>query len=303
MMRQIIPLVLIAVVLLPDWATAFGRRYCPPCPPPSMTYQTCPPPVVILPPCQPSFEVLPYSSPSQAIPHSALPHSALPPPTVTPETAKPEAAKPDAPLPAPPKAPLPGLPPNRSSLDTGSSDTGLKQAELIVPIAAPTAAKPQPELVNPPLIVPTISVELPTPKTVEAKRESETPRIPALIPRVPGGDTSLPPLLVPTPASDPPGTSTSRSSPLNASRRMGYDVIPVEGAAPTSPTAKRSVGFFNHTERDVQLTVEGQTITLPKRHSVMADVPAKFTWKLDGNLEQTTEIPLAAPGVEVVIRR
>ena len=289
MMRQIIPLALIALALLPDWATAFGKRQYPPCPPAPTAYLPCPPQLVILPQCLPSFEVLPYNTPSFA----------LPAPTVTPETAKPEAAKPDTPLPSPPKAPMPGLPPNRSSLDAGSSETGLKQAELVVPnLANPTAAKPQPTpAVTEPLIVP------PVRNVFEAKREPETPRIPALIPRIPGGDASLPPLLVPTPANDTPGTSTSRSSPLNASRRPGYDVIPVDGPAPATPSAKRSVGFFNHTDRDLQLTVEGQTITLPKRHSVTADVPAKFTWTLEGNLEQITEIPLAAPGVEVVIRR
>ena len=294
MMRQIIPLALIALTLLPDWATAFGKRQYPPCPPAPTAYLTCPPQVVILPPCLPSFEVLPYCPPSQGIPLTTLPA-----PTVTPETAKPESAKPETPLPSPPKAPMPGLPPNRSSLDTGNSETGLKQAELVVPnLANPTAANPQSApAVTEPLIVP------PVRNVFEAKREPETSRIPALIPRVPGGDTSLPPLLVPTPASDPSGTSTSRSSPLNASRRTGYDVIPVDGPAPATPSAKRSVGFFNHTDRDLQLTVEGQTITLPKRHSVTADVPAKFTWTLEGNLEQNTEIPLAAPGVEVVIRR
>ena len=305
MMRQIIPLALIALALLPDWATAFGKRQYPPCPPAPTAYLTCPPQLVILPPCLPSFEVLPYCPPSQGIPLTTLPLTTLPltmlpAPTVTPETAKPESAKPETPLPSPPKAPMPGLPPNRSSLDTGNSETGLKQAEFVVPnLANPTATKPQPT----PVLTTEPAIVAPVRNVFEAKRELETPRIPALIPRVPGGDTSLPPLLVPSPANDSPGTSTSRSSPLNASRRTGYDVIPVDGPAPATPSAKRSVGFFNHTDRDLQLTVEGQTITLPKRHSVTAEVPAKFTWTLEGNLEQNTEIPLAAPGVEVVIRR
>ena len=296
-MRQMIPLALIGLALLPDWANAFGKRCYPPCPPPTPTYLTCPPQVVILSPCLPSFEVLPYNSP----PIHSTPLAA---PTVTPETAKPEAAKPEAPLPAPPKAPMPGVPPNRSSLDSGNTETGLNQVEFVIPnVASPTAATPQAETVTQPRSTPTIVVESVAPKTVEAKREAETLRIPPLIPRVPGGDSSLPPLLVPTPVNDQPGTSTSRSSPLSNSRQTRYEVIPVDGVAPSSPSAKRSIGFFNHTQRDLQLTVEGQTITLPKRHSVTAEVPAKFTWKVDANLEQTTEIPLADPGVEVVIRR
>ena len=76
----------------------------------------------------------------------------------------------------------------------------------------------------------------------------------------------------------------------------------MDGPPPAGPTAKRTVGFFNHTDRDLKLTVEGDTVTLPRRHYVTAEVPATFGWKLDGD-ERRTEVPAAAPGVEVVIRK
>jgi hypothetical protein len=80
------------------------------------------------------------------------------------------------------------------------------------------------------------------------------------------------------------------------------DVYPVDGPPPAGPNAKRTVGFFNHTGRDLTLTVEGETVTLPRRHYISAGVSATFTWKLDGD-ERRTEIPAAAPGIEVVFRK
>jgi hypothetical protein len=266
MMRQMIPLVLLGTALVPDWATAIGKR-CTPQYPVYWT-PTCPQPVVILPPCLPSYEIIPQQVAPQ-----------LAPPTVTPETAKPEPAKPEPAKPdpvAPPKSPMPGIP--RTSAEP----------PVIERVAAPVPAVPEAK----PVIIPVTAITVPETK---ANTPEAPVKIPTLVPRIPGGDNSLPPLIVPTPSE-----STSKSSPLTS---RAVELIPVSGDAPSSPEAFRTVNIFNYTERDLKLTVQGQSITLPKRSFVTANVPRKFDWKFDENPKQTTEIPVTSPGLEIVIRR
>jgi hypothetical protein len=163
------------------------------------------------------------------------------------------------------------------------------------PDPKPAPKAPAPKADTPKLVVP----QVPTP-AAPTGAGSEGDKIPPLIPRLPNPD--MPPLTLPQVPLEKPnkGTSTSKASPLTDAPRV--DVFPVDGPPPAGPTAKRSVGFFNHTDRDLKLTVEGETVTLPRRHYVSATVPATFAWKLDGD-ERRTEVPAAAPGVEVVIRK
>jgi hypothetical protein len=138
MMRQMIPLVLLGTALVPDWATAIGKR-CTPQYPVYWT-PTCPQPVVILPPCLPSYEIIPQQVAPQ-----------LAPPTVTPETAKPEPAKPEPAKPdpvAPPKSPMPGIP--RTSAEP----------PVIERVAAPVPAVPEAK----PVIIPVTAITVPETK-------------------------------------------------------------------------------------------------------------------------------------------
>lgn len=286
MTRQLFLLALVGLLLLPDWASAFGRR---------CWRRVCQaaPPVVYIAPCQPAFNPAPVDP-------TPPNYSLLPTPTVQPEAppAQPKAAVPET-NPAPPPRPVsPGVPMGRSSSEGGApSDTKL---------ATPRPAEPKNEGVKiPAQNIPTDPA--PTDKgstslspSTTAKKPEPTKRKPLISSKSASGLPPLP-LLPPGPAN---GTkSTSKSSPLTIKPRPVVDVYPVDGAPPASPSAKRKVGFFNHTDRDLQLTVEGRTITLPKRHYIAAEVPTTFDWKLDNGSKQHTEIPMAAPGVEVVIRK
>lgn len=179
-------------------------------------------------------------------------------------------------------------------------------------VAVPTPAIPQPEtpkitidpLPTTPAPAKVEPLQLPVPGPIAEPKsavpnEPEALKIPPLIPRLPGTDSGLPPLSLPT----VPSESTSKSSPLTAKPQAVVDVFPVDGPPLASPAMKRTIGFFNHTDRDLKLTVDGETITLPKRHQVTATVAAKFRWKLDDGPERTTEVPTVAPGVEVVVRK
>jgi hypothetical protein len=281
MLRHHVPLALLGLALVPDWASALGgRRWCVPPPPPP-----CPPQVVFVSPCPPSPPVAPPN------------YSILPAPAVQAEPANPEPAKPAPPkadpAPAPPRPVAPGVPPGNAVTEPGGP---VKPAEFAKPqTASPPEPKAIPNADAPKLQVP----QVPLPGTAEPTNDDA--KIPPLIPRLPNPD--VPPLTIPQVPVEKPATgdnSTSKASPLTGTTRV--DVFPVDGPPPASPKARRTVGFFNHSDRDLTLTVEGESVTLPRRHYVTAEVPAAFTWKLDGD-ERRTEIPAAAPGVEVVIRK
>jgi hypothetical protein len=201
--------------------------------------------------------------------------------------AKPEPPKTD-PAPAAPRPVAPGVPPGNATADPGGP---VKPAEFAKPEVAPQRKSGAPKLELP---------QVPLPGAASPSKDDDA-KIPPLIPRLTNPD--VPPLTIPKVPVDPPArgdTSTSKASPLTAAPRV--DVYPVDGPPPAGPTARRTVGFFNHTDRDLKLTVEGDTVTLPRRHYVTAEVPAAFTWKVDGD-ERRTEVPTVAPGVEVVIRK
>ncbi len=290
MMRHFVPLACLGTALLPAGALALGwRTYYYPCVP--VPVASCPP-VVYSPACPPGCEVY-APAPVYTPPPARTPAA----PTVTQEpAARPEAAKPDAPAapvappPKAPVAPMPGVP--RTGLDApeGTPAEAVRIPATVVPFVPATPSVPlaQPRPVEP------ASAVAPVPKVPAPV--AEPGRFP-LVPRVPGGEGGLPPLQIVPPPAEP---STSRSSPL--ADRPAFEVVPVAGAA-LAAGALRSVGIFNHTDRDVSLTVEGETVTLPKRSYVTASVPRKFAWRLDAGESRTTEVPAGSPGVEIVLRR
>lgn len=109
----------------------------------------------------------------------------------------------------------------------------------------------------------------------------------------------LPPLAPAQPVSSEKPT-VAKSSPLNADPVA--DVYPTAGTI-ADRAAKRSVGFINKSGRDLLLTVEGKTTTLPAGQYLRVDLPATFTWQLGGDKERAVTVPDTAPGVSVVIRK
>src|SRR6185312_3885769 len=104
-----------------------------------------------------------------------------------------------------------------------------------------------------------------------------SPNIPA-----PKNDT-LPPLTLPpdtpvSPSPTPPKIVEVKSSPIGtAARELKVSVFPASGSV--TATGLRKVGFYNHTNRDLSLTIEGKTVTLPAMTYLHAQLPPQFTWK------------------------
>ena len=249
MMRQFVPLACLGTALLPAGALALGWRTCY-APCAPPPVAYCLPPVAYFPDCPPPAEY--YGSAPAPAPVAPAPRTPAAPKVTQDPPAQPVPAKPDAPAAPAPTAPKVGAP--RTAADA--------------PEGRPADA------VRIPATVPVIPV------TPAAPAAPDPVRLPPLVPRVPGNEGGLPPLKI------APPTTTSFSSPL--ADRRSFEIVPVVGAVP-APGALRSVGIFNRTDRDVTLTVEGETVTLPAKSYVTAAVPRKFAWKLGAGEPQTTE--------------
>jgi hypothetical protein len=163
-----------------------------------------------------------------------------------------------------------------------------------VPAPAPKAPESLPKI---------DSTALPIPNVVKPQ---DTPKL-----EVPPakGDLNLPSFDIPLPMGEPAKqveankTSVSKASPLAAERESRFDLFPVDGAAPASPTAKRMIGFINKSAKDVLLTVDGQSVVLPAKSLIRAELPAKFTWQLGTDDERKETVGSTSPGLDIVIRK
>ncbi len=122
----------------------------------------------------------------------------------------------------------------------------------------------------------------------------------------PPSRSNEPPLLTEVPAPPPPpavtkepakkGVGWKRSPPIiTETRSMGsmYASLPGERAR---------VGFWNLTDREVTLHVEGQSMKLTKDQSVTLDLPRMFAWRVDERLPQTERVVENQAAHEVLIR-
>ena len=245
-------------------STVSAQLFVVECLPPIAVWQHCPPPIFVYPACPiPFVPVAPAPMMDQAKPESAVPEES------SKET---------------PKASDNTLSPPR--VDVIPNDVIPPKSNPIQPVEEATPEPAQPEGAgNPP------SVQLlPPPGTDDEK-------IPSLrLPMTPGA-TDIPSLQLET-----PGSREAKSSPINAKKLPKIDLFPVSGTKPIAVDATRTVGFFNHTDDDLSLTVQGDTITLPKRHFVKATVPAEFRWHIGDSSNRTVNVPAASPGLEIVLR-
>lgn len=220
------------------------------------------------------------------VPHPAPVPAPEPPKTATPGPKLPPIELPKTDAPAAPK-----LPP----LELPKPAVPAVPEPKLPPIELPkTDAPAAPKL--PPLEVPG-GTAIPTP----------APAPDALIPPpgIPNKPDVLPPLTLPpeTPVAPEKGEKPveAKSSPLNGTpRELKVSVFPATGTM--TATSTRKVGFYNHTKRDLSLTIEGKSVSLPAMSYIHAQVPASFTWKCGDKPATKETIPADAAGVDVLIR-
>lgn len=336
MKRYVCFVALLGVAAIPDWASAFFRPWCapPPCSPHGYGYggfggyavpvPVYPPPVFVQ-PCVPVYEVpvapprvyqvppvAAVQSPTPAVnpvkPPTAPAVTAVPKPAPAPTAVKPPEPDPmfrpaggpmtasPAAAPSPATAPKPEpetsplvLPPVPDTTDTkpiGTKPVDTKPMSPLVPSAMPSPAPaPVGGIKEPEPLAPTTK---PMPKKPASSDDTLPPLV--LPPEGPGGPSGVVP-----PVGD---TSISRSSPLTAGPKV--QVFTVAGGA--VPGQLRKVGFFNHTDRDIDLVIEGRAVKLPRKTYLHAQLPPTFTWKQADRKAETATVPDGAAGLDVLFR-
>jgi hypothetical protein len=127
------------------------------------------------------------------------------------------------------------------------------------------------------------------------------PAGPQVPPRIYATPTPAPPLGQPQgkpatpPPAPPPGVKESRSF---------FDAYALAGPAGQPVNGLRcQVGFWNNTEQDLVVTVDGQARTLVRGKGVTLELPRSFVWQVDGREPRSERVPAEQAGLEIVIRR
>ena len=63
------------------------------------------------------------------------------------------------------------------------------------------------------------------------------------------------------------------------------------------------VGFFNHSDREIVLDVNGESVRLPSGQHVTLRLPRKFKWAEKGQKGTDVAVPADADGIEIVFRK
>ncbi len=144
------------------------------------------------------------------------------------------------------------------------------------PTAAPPSANP------PPLTEPQ-----PTPK--QSPSSSDRP----------------PPLAVPPPAVEPPKLPSSSDRPPAVSESTSYfDTYAVAPRGAPRPAGDRlTAGFWNLTDHDLTVKVDGQPHVLARGKNLPVDVGRQFVWQVEGRDPQKEQIATGESAIEIVIRR
>jgi hypothetical protein len=128
----------------------------------------------------------------------------------------------------------------------------------------------------------------------ESGGSSDGPRIPKTKLPLPGDrlDKSVPE----SPKSDAPKKKDSAEG-----KAFEQFVVPAAGRG--EPKAEVKVGFFNHSDRNISLDVNGEAVRLPAEEYVTLRLPRTFTWSEKGVKGNDVVVPPDADGIEIVFRK
>jgi len=79
-------------------------------------------------------------------------------------------------------------------------------------------------------------------------------------------------------------------------------LIPSEGSRSERPSDVK-IGFFNHSDRDIVLEVNGETLKLPSEQYVTLRLKRTFSWAEKGQKATDVAVPPDADGMEIVFRK
>lgn len=131
---------------------------------------------------------------------------------------------------------------------------------------------------------------------------------------VPAPVAPAPVYAAPPPAYAPPAPACPSPAPLEppmppARPAPAVSESPSQARAPavTTTAAKPSpivqVSFWNYSNQDVTLRVDGQARILARGRGLTLDMPREFVWQVNDRTEETERVPAEKPGVQIVIGR
>lgn len=128
-----------------------------------------------------------------------------------------------------------------------------------------------------------------------ARPADDIPRI--ANPRLPTEDVA-PRKVLPIPKSVP------KEEPRAKEKAVSVDqfLIPAERARAEAP-AEVKVGIFNHSDRELDLEINGEAVKLPADQYVTLKMPRTFTWAVKGQPAKSVTVPADSDGLEIVFRR
>lgn len=86
--------------------------------------------------------------------------------------------------------------------------------------------------------------------------------------------------------------------------RSYYEAFPVAVNEPARRFGERcAIEFFNLTDKDLTMKIDGQSRTLARGKSLSLDLARRFTWQIDGRDVNQENIAIGEAAMQIVIRR
>ena len=104
------------------------------------------------------------------------------------------------------------------------------------------------------------------------------------------------------PTAAPPSSTGEPPLQKTTSNSAAPVIIATRAPLDKSGPDRCRVGFWNLTGRDVTLTVDGKSSTLPRNRSVTMDLAHEFTWQIEDDTQHVERLSAAQAAHEVVIR-
>lgn len=92
------------------------------------------------------------------------------------------------------------------------------------------------------------------------------------------------------------------AKPVEKAVSVDEFLIPAEKKRSEPPTEVK-IGIFNHSDRDMDLVINGEAVRLPAAQYVTLRMPRTFTWAIKGKPEKEVKVPADSDGLEIVFRR
>lgn len=144
----------------------------------------------------------------------------------------------------------------------------------------------------------------PLPTCLPAPAVSVTPGAAPASPTPPAQARPTPAPPSAAPVNPAPAAPARPAAPQVNESRSFFDTYTVSARVSERPEAGRcSIAFWNLTNQDLALRVDGKPQVVAKGKHVTFDLGRQFVWQVEGREPQQEQLPETETGLEIVIRR